>query len=598
TYALGGYRGSDLEELLPVDSEITDPLRRQTVAQVLAIDTSGSMDACHCDEEGRNGLGDGNRIDGGVVKTAIAQAAAAKAIAAMAPSDEVGVLTMDASDQWAIDLQADPSQDTIDSGLSQLRPEGPTTLTSTLVTAAAELRESNAALKHIILFSDGFTEVRDLQTLAAQAGELAAEGITVSVVATGEGAAEDLRPIAEAGGGRFYPGRNLEQIPDLIVQETVAASRSFVNEGEFLPTVTSSGVAVAGLDAAPIVDGYIATTAKSLARVDLRIGPDNDPLLASWQTGLGRVSSWTADGGERWTQRWIGWDGAPNFWAAVVKETFPSASDGAGLDVSIRGDEMTVRLEAVSPWDDDAVARVRVNHPDGEGQEIVLERIDGTTYAAAVPVDDTGVYAVGGSVEVGGEVVWAGLGLSTRSYAAEYAPADVDVAGLERIAELTGGRIDPAAAEAFDAAGTVAGQRRVDLARWLLWFALLAWPLAVAVSRLSWRSGVLAIPATRASDTVRQLRRSFPSVSTPSIPTRSPDSVSPGRRPRPPQSDRGAAPDGPVTIRPPVAPPSAPPSKEQSPPTARTPETDESGGGGSSLDQMLERKRRRRDGGA
>ncbi|MDH3300630.1 MAG: VWA domain-containing protein, partial [Acidimicrobiia bacterium] len=47
TYALGGYRGSDLEELLPVDSEITDPLRRQTVAQVLAIDTSGSMDACH-----------------------------------------------------------------------------------------------------------------------------------------------------------------------------------------------------------------------------------------------------------------------------------------------------------------------------------------------------------------------------------------------------------------------------------------------------------------------------------------------------------------------------------------------------------------------
>ncbi len=597
TYALGGYRGSDLEELLPVDSEITDPLRRQTVAQVLAIDTSGSMDACHCDEEGQNGLGNGNRIDGGVVKTAIAQAAAAKAIAAMAPSDEVGVLTMDASDQWAIDLQADPSQETIDDGLSKLRPDGPTTLTSTLVTAAAELRESNAALKHIILFSDGFTEVHDLQALAVQAGELLDEGITVSVVATGEGAAEDLRPIAEAGGGRFYPGRNLEQIPDLIVQETVAASRSFVNEGEFLPSVTSNAVAVANLDAAPIVDGYIATTAKSLARVDLRIGPDNDPLLASWQTGLGRVTSWTADGGERWTQRWTGWDGAPNFWAAVVKETFPSASDGAGLDVSIRGDEMTVRLEAVSPWDDDAVAKVRVNHPDGEGQEVELERIDGTTYAATVPIDDTGVYAVGGSVEVGGEVAWAGVGLSTRSYAAEYAPSDVDVAGLERIAELTGGRVDPAATAAFDMTGTVAGQRRVDLARWLLWFALLAWPLAVATSRLSWRSGVLAVPAARASDTVRQLRRSFPSVSAPSIPSRSSTPDAPDAPSDPHRSDRRPPPDMPVTVRPPVAPPVAPPPSRAAEPPAQPADTGETGGAGSSLEQMLERKRRRRDGG-
>ncbi len=592
TYALGGYRGSDLEELLPVDSEITDPLRRQTVAQVLAIDTSGSMDACHCDEDGRNGLGTGNRIDGGVVKTAIAQAAAAKAIAAMSPSDEVGVLTMDASDQWAIDLQANPSQETIDAGLSQLRPEGPTTLTSTLVTAAAELRESNAALKHIIVFSDGFTEVRDLQALAVEAAELLAEGITVSVVATGEGAAEDLRPIADAGGGRFYPGRNLEQIPDLIAQETIAASRSFVNEGEFLPTVTSNAAAVANLQAAPIIDGYIATTAKSLARVDLRIGPDDDPLLASWQTGLGRVTSWTADGGERWTQRWTGWDGAPDFWATVVKETFPSASDGAGLDVSIRGDEMTVRLEAVSPWDDDAVARVRVNRPDGEGQEVILERIDGTTYAATVPVDDTGVYAVGGSVEVSGAVAWSGIGLSTRSYAAEYAPADIDVAGLERLAELTGGRVDPTAASAFDAAGTTAGQRRFDLFRWFLWFALLAWPVAVAVSRLSWRSGVLAIPAARASDTVRQLRRSFPSVSSPEVRSRSAD-----REPRTPEPDRRPASDGGVTITAPVRPPVAPPTGDAARPAAKPSDDEPDKAGSSSLEQMLERKRRRRDGG-
>src|SRR3712207_9200856 len=64
SYALGGYRNSPLEELLPVVSEILDPKRRQSVAQVLAIDTSGSMAACHCNE-GANGMpGGGNSVQG------------------------------------------------------------------------------------------------------------------------------------------------------------------------------------------------------------------------------------------------------------------------------------------------------------------------------------------------------------------------------------------------------------------------------------------------------------------------------------------------------------------------------------------------------
>jgi hypothetical protein len=392
--------------------------------------------------------------------------------------------------------------------------------------------------------------------------------------------------VAEAGNGRFYPGRNLDQIPDLIVQETVAASRSFVNEGEFLPTITSNAVTVRGLEASPVLDGYIATSAKPLARVDLRIGPDNDPLLASWQTGLGRVTSWTADGGERWTQRWNGWYGSPDFWAAVVKETFPSASDGAGLDVTIEGDQMSIRLEGVETWDDDAVARVRINDPTGEGQEVVLERLDGNTYAALVPVDEAGVYAVGGSVEIGGEVAWSGVGLSTRSYAAEYAPTDVDAVGLERLAALTAGRVNPAPAQAFDEAGTVGGNRWFDLARWLLWFALLAWPVAVAVSRLSWRSGTLAVPAARASDTVRRLRRTFPSVSAPS-------------RSEPP------ARAGQVWIRdhdgPPATEPASPAASTPTGPAGPAEPGSASGGGdapsstgGSSLEQMLADKRRRR----
>src|SRR4029077_7483497 len=75
SYGLGGYLDSPLEELLPVISDITDPKRRQSVAEVLAIDTSGSMAACHCSDG--NG---GARLPGGVQKDDIAKAAAARTI--------------------------------------------------------------------------------------------------------------------------------------------------------------------------------------------------------------------------------------------------------------------------------------------------------------------------------------------------------------------------------------------------------------------------------------------------------------------------------------------------------------------------------------
>ena len=558
-YALGGYRDSDLEQILPVVSEITDPLRRQTVAEVLAIDSSGSMGACHCDEEGLNGLGGGNRIGGGVSKTAIARTAAARAIAALEATDEVGVLTMDASDRWVIDLQASPPQDVIDDGLAQVVPEGPTFINTGLLTAADELRASDASLKHIIFFSDGFTEPGAMAEMTEQAAALFEEGITVSVVATGEGAADDLRPIAEAGGGRYYPGRNLDEIPDLIVQEAVIASRDFVNEGEFFPLVSSNRGAVAALTESPALRGYVATSAKPTATVDLRIGPDEDPLLASWQAGLGRVTAWTSDSGERWAAPWNGWAGGPDFWTAVVKDTFPVAGDGAGVAARIVDGQLQIELEGDDPWAEGAAATVRVAGPDGSSAEVQLERIDGSRFAAAVPVDDAGTYAIGAVVADGEETVWSGIGLTTRSYPAEYAPRPVERAQLEALAARTGGRVDPNPSELFSDAGTVAGERRFNLVPWLLLFAALAWPVAVAVSRLAWRRGVLAEGAGKATSTVNELRNRLPKMTEPAGSRRASSTADPG------SPEKLAAPPGTGPVPQPNSPPATDPAAK--PPT-------------------------------
>ncbi|MEQ1788446.1 MAG: VWA domain-containing protein, partial [Acidimicrobiales bacterium] len=353
SYGVGGYLGSELEELLPVVSEVLDPERRQTVAQVLAVDTSGSMGACHCaegEEMGRNSL------EGGVTKTDIARAAAARTIESLSELDEVGVLAVDTSDRWLIDLQQLPAAEVVTSGLRKLTPtDNGTNLATSLETSAAALRESSAALKHIILFTDGFTDPANLVGLTETAAALREEGITISVLATGEGAAKELAGIAEAGGGRFYPGRDLQQIPRIMQEEAVLASRNFITEGEFLPSVTGVGEPTDGLEATPPLFGYVATTDKGPARTLLRIGPDDDPLLATWQVGLGTATSWTSDASARWSQAWASWDGYVDFWSSVVKSSFPQGGSG-GVIARIVDGVLEVEVESADAFPDGSEA--------------------------------------------------------------------------------------------------------------------------------------------------------------------------------------------------------------------------------------------------
>ena len=512
SYGLGGYRGSELEELLPVESEILDPKRRQTVAEVLAIDTSGSMGACHC-AEGNNGVIDGNSMmEGGVNKTDISRAGAARAIESLADIDEVGVLAVDTRERWLIDLQTLPSEEVVTSGLRKLVPSGDTTdLTRSLRVSAEALRDSDAALKHIILFTDGFTEPGQLSGLEADAADLLEEGITVSVVATGEGAATELGAIARAGGGRFYPGRDLQEVPEIIAEEAVLASRDFLQEGRFVPQLTSASDAVAGLTEAPPVLGYVATTARPLATTHLRVGAEGDPLLASWQVGLGRATSWTSDL-DRWGQLWAGWGGFVDFWSTVTKDTFPTNEEAGAIRAAVDGDVLRIEVESADNFADGASGTARVVHPDGTVTDVVLTRGDGNRFTGQIDVTGAGSYAVGATVGTGDAVAVAGSTLATRSYGAEYVPGDIDLATLESISARTDGRGAIGAGDAFDPSGLTDGRRSISLTGWLLVLAAVLWPVAVALSRLTLRRPALPAPGASGSRVAGRIADRLPTL--------------------------------------------------------------------------------------
>ncbi len=568
SYGVGGDLDSPIRDLLTFDSEILDPKRRKTVAEVLSIDTSGSMAACHCD----SGTMNPGVEQGGINKTDISRAAAERTIEALTANDQIGVMAWTAGTDWVIDLQRLPSQSVIDDGLGRLRPDGSTNLIDSLEEPADKLLASNAELKHIILFTDGFTDVAIIDRLATRAAEVYAEGITISVLATGEGAAPSLEKIAVAGHGRYYPGTNLADVPQIMAEEAVIASRDFINEGKFLPEVTSNDPVVAPLTASPELLGYIATTAKPESSTLLRIGPDRDPLLATWQAGLGRVTSWTSDASEQWSQQWANWDGYVDFWSRVVKDTFQSGDTAGAAQAQVRNGRLHITMESATNFPDGSTATATVAGPDGQRYEVPLDRVGPDTFEAEMPATRSGTYAVGVNVTADGATVLAGSTLASESYPAEYSPGNSDAALLARVSAAANGRGEIQPADAWSTDGLTAGFRRMALLGPLLLLAALLWPLAVALSRLSVRGATVAGATRGLATTGRRLRASLPRLGV----------ADPHHTPTP-----GAA-----------APTSKPATTATTPttPTDRAPTTKATGTQTAAVNELLARKRARQSG--
>ena len=492
SYGVGGYLGSDLETMLPVISDITDESRHQPVAQVFAIDTSESMGACHCAE---GGIAD-SRLPMGATKTGIAAAAAFDSIEAMYPSDEVGIIGFGTRGDWLLDLQSSPDPDVVTEALGTIRPVGNTNLIAGLRAAVDGVLTSKSEIRHVVLFTDGFTEQLNYRLLEQSAANALEQGVTVSVIGTGEGAFDELADVAAAGGGRYYPGANLTEIPQLMVQETMLASRNFIQEGSFLPTITSRRAVVDDLTEAPPLTGYVATTARPTAQTMLAVGEESDPLLATWRYGLGRVSSWMSDADGGWTTAWSAWQPSADLWTRMVRDTFPTVSQDGAIRTSFDGDDMVVSVERTEAWEDGLPGTLSVTAPDGTVSEVPLERTSARAYTARVPAASQGVFAVG--ARIGTDTADA-IELSkavSRSYGVEYRPAPADAAMMDRLSALSGGRGQITPDQAFDTDGTTVGKKLWSIRPWLLLLAVLLWPLAVAVSRLRRRVATVGRPAT------------------------------------------------------------------------------------------------------
>jgi len=295
---------SPLDALLPIAFEpkgLQESKRR--VCMILLIDRSASMI--------------GPRI-------AATKRAAVELVRQLSPEDLVGILTFDTEPYVIAEVQPVGGLGSkLVEKLVKLHSSGGTDVFPALAASANRLELTGATLKHIILLSDGNTPF-EREAYAALFTSFKLSGTTISTIGVGEAFINEdyLRFVAESTGGTFYQMRTLDELPQLIARDTrQALGRLPFTEGYFQPVKTPTSDWFVETAQWPSLRGYFTATARGGARVDLTVngGAGDDPLLARWTLGQGRVVSFTSDADTRWSPAWIRWPGFDATWAQVVR---------------------------------------------------------------------------------------------------------------------------------------------------------------------------------------------------------------------------------------------------------------------------------------
>lgn len=543
SFGAGGYRRTPIEPVLPVLLDPLDLSEQPDVALTMVIDRSGSM-------EESSGAGQRTKLD--LAKESVYQASLG-----LGRQDQIGLVVFDENAEWVLPLQQLPDAATIEEALSQFGPGGGTNIRSGVEQAAQAMEQVQARIKHVILLTDGIADsnysdlVRDMR----------AKQITISTVAIGDDANPNLETIAAEGGGRFYRVRNVNDVPNIFLQETVIIAGRDIVETPFTPEIALQNPIVRDLGGLPILQGYNGTEQKPTARTIL-VSPDGKPILAQEQIGLGRSIAWTSDFDGRWSSEWVRWNAFPQFISGLTDLLAPPrVSENLELQASTQGDQAVLDLavrDSNGQVLNNALIEGRLVDPQQQSAPLVFTQIAPGRYRATAPTGETGVYlAQLAARDANGQPIGTVSAGVAVSYSPEYGDLRENPRLLDEIARETAGRIDPPAAEAYAPLVQPVGSVR-ELGLPLLLLALLLLPFDIAVRRLFLplprfrpvrTPQVAAIPA--ADPTMARLnaakRRARPETT--AMPT--------------PPTTAEAKPQAPSTPQPPPPPPARPTARSQ-----------------------------------
>ena len=438
SFAPGSYRRTPIENILPVEPR--EPKREEkNRAVVLVIDKSGSMR-------------EGNKM--------LYALEAAKVLARqLKDNDLLGVVAFDVSPFIVVPMESvGRLRSTFNSQIDRLRPGGQTYIYPALLEAKRQLERQNAAIKHVILLSDGETrgsqsELIDLVSVMKNEMKITVSGIAV-------GAEADIRlmkRVSQYGGGLFHYTLDPSTLPQIVLQQIQdKPTDEPPRERDFTPLQERGSQLLSSFPTRsyPTIRGYMETDLKRGAHLDLMIPRDDRkaPLLASWQYERGKSIALTTDLEGRWSRNWIQWNELQNFLGKILDWLRPSEEPIPLHEarVSLSASQPVLELFAYEEASADSQFRFSVIGKSGRS-EGTLRKLAPGHYQAELPISVPGDYRIELTEERRGRrIAYPPIGY-TLPYdrESEIARPEFNTNLLIQLAQATGGEINPESPDKF-----------------------------------------------------------------------------------------------------------------------------------------------------
>ncbi|MBE6071209.1 MAG: VWA domain-containing protein [Clostridium butyricum] len=405
SYALGGYKDTNLEKVLPVNMDKKGKNEIPQISISLVIDKSGSMSSG----------------DGKVSKLTLAKEAAMKSLDNLRETDEISVIAFDDKYQRVVERQNPKDKEEIKEMISGIGEGGGTSIYPALEEAYKIQSESGAKIKHIILLTDG-QDGFGLSNYEELINNINNGGITLSTVSVGEDADSYLlEELAVRGQGRTYHTDGFTDIPRIFAKEVLLSTGTYIINEEFTPKIVSNNEVLSGVindNSVPTLLGYIGTSTKDKA-IEVISSNHDEPILAIWQYGLGKSASWTSDINGQWSGHFLTWDKGAQLFKNIIYSTIEEFSNDGKISITQDGNEAVIEFYTESNTSGIKINGV-YNSENGQQGQVELKQEEPGKFTGKVSLNDLGFYNFNIREESNGEVINNYNGAFSLQYSDEY----------------------------------------------------------------------------------------------------------------------------------------------------------------------------------
>jgi uncharacterized membrane protein len=511
SYGAGGWQGTKTEEILPVNMEI--PAQRQMPKGALVL----VMHSCEMPRGNYYG-----------------EMCAIAAVKALSDRDEIGVISFGfggggrgiGGSQWDFPLAEKGDGLKVEAAIKRMQLGDMPSFDDSLNLAingtgpnAPALKNSDARQKHIIIISDGDPVAPQPNIYAdLQKNKISVSTVTVYPhhIDPQSGVAPTMREIAEKTGGRYYGpiDSNPNQLPQIFIKEATVVRRSLIFEKDPLPVKfgRSSSDLVKGIEKFPNLRGMVLTSRKNSPQIEVPLvaNENNDPVLAHWQAGLGKVVAFTSDATERWGAYWAGSGMYQKFWAQVIRSVArPPMSTDFDIRITTEGTKAKVVVEAINKeagYLNFLNVRGLGVRPNLKTEDVRLVQTGPGLYETEIDAKDAGNYIFMLNYTGAGNQSGRIMGGFAQNVSPEMRDLSSNETLLTQIAERTGGRvISPFdnTVNLFSRAGLPTASSPLPVWDVLIPFLLALIIIDVAIRRIAWDWMATKRTATSAANWVR-----------------------------------------------------------------------------------------------